>query len=432
MRIGVVPVVDESSGGIYQYSRALLAAMCQLQEGGTLEGDELIALSDDLNAPVIRDLVTRGWETYRLTPKSQPADRLKHWIRGTVADEVLRQMRDTIRYGVHRSRGSRLEPDVVHLDVDLASWLGQLRLDFLVFAGTRMHGVMSAVPYIVAVHDLQHRLQPHFPEILESGGWESREYKYRNATRGSLLTLVDSEVGREDLLAAYEPHGLRSEQVAVLPFTPVPEFSEVSSDREVARIRKLYGLPSQYLFYPAQFWPHKNHGRLVAAIGILALRGLGVHVVLCGGRRSRLQRQTFQMAMGLAEQMGIRNQVHYIGYAPDHDMPALYRGARSLVFPTFFGPTNIPVMEAWAQGCPVVTSNIRGIRDQCGDAALLVNPCDVSALADALERVWIYEDVRQRLIVKGRERLKAFTPARFERRLGDLLGKVKEELTELV
>ena len=176
-------------------------------------------------------------------------------------------------------------------------------------------------------------------------------------------------------------------------------------------------LPQRYLFYPAQFWPHKNHLRLVEALGILRQRDLRVPLVLTGSWSGTLRERTFEKTMSHARSMNVDEQLTVLGYVPDSDMAGLYRGAAALVFPTFFGPTNLPIIEAWALGCPVVTSDIRGIREQVGDAALLADPREPEALAAAIERVWTDEELARELVARGRARVQAFSPEDFRRRL---------------
>ena len=72
----------------------------------------------------------------------------------------------------------------------------------------------------MAIHDLQHRLQPEFPEVSANGEWERREYRFRNGARYATLLLADSEVGKEDLLNFYGPYGVTPDRVKVLPFIP--------------------------------------------------------------------------------------------------------------------------------------------------------------------------------------------------------------------
>ena len=85
-------------------------------------------------------------------------------------------------------------------------------------------------------------------------------------------------------------------------------------------------------------------------------------------------------------------------------MPEFYRRARAMVMPTFFGPTNIPPLEAFALGCPVAVSNIYGIPEQVGDAALLFDPNSVEEIADCIERLWQDDALCASLISKGHAR----------------------------
>ena len=256
----------------------------------------------------------------------------------------------------------------------------------------------TGVPYVMAIHDLQHRLQPEFPEVSANGEWESREYYLRNGARYATLLLADSEVGKEDILNFYGPYGVTPDQVKVLPYLPASCLAVDVSESEQQRVQTTYRLPDRYLFYPAQFWPHKNHSRIVQALGLLKQEHrLKIPVVFCGSYTGEIRERAFHEVMSLSSQLGIEDQLHHLGYIPDEDMSGIYARAVALVMPTFFGPTNIPILEAWAFGCPVLTSDIRGIREQVGDAAVLVNPRSVEAIADGIYRIWTDENLGRML-----------------------------------
>jgi glycosyltransferase involved in cell wall biosynthesis len=195
-------------------------------------------------------------------------------------------------------------------------------------------------------------------------------------------------------------------------------------------VRKLYDLPERFLFYPAQFWPHKNHTRVVQALGALKEEhGLQIPVVFLGSHSGEVRERTFREVMSLSSRLGIEDDVHYLGYLPDEDMSGLYAEAAALVMPTFFGPTNIPVLEAWAFGCPVLTSDIRGIREQVGDAGVVVDPRSVEAIADGIYRLWTDETLANRLADSGRRRLAQYTPDDYRRRLVAILQEAKTRVS---
>jgi len=282
----------------------------------------------------------------------------------------------------------------------------------------------------MAVHDLQHRLQPEFPEVSANGEWEWREYCYRNGTRGSTLLLADSEVGKEDILNFYGPYGVTPDQVKILPFLPACYLATDIARSERQRVRALYRLPERYLFYPAQFWPHKNHARIVQALGLLKQEhGRNIPIVFSGTYTGEIREHTFREVMSLSAQLGLEKEIHYLGYVPDEDMSALYAEAAALIMPTFFGPTNIPIIEAWAFGCPVLTSDIRGVREQVQDAGVLVDPRSVEAIADGIYRLWTDEHLACSLVDLGRQRLASYTPDDYQRRLVAILQEAKARVS---
>jgi len=308
-------------------------------------------------------------------------------------------------------------------------WLHRYGIDLMLYPISSALSFEVGLPYVMAIHDLQHRLQPEFPEVSANGEWERREYCCRNGARYATLLLADSEVGKEDIINGYSPYGVTPDRVKVLPFIPACYLALDVSESERQRVRAMYSLSERYMFYPAQFWPHKNHRRIVQALGLLKqAHQLRIPVVFCGSYDSEIQESTFREVMMFSSQLGLEGEIRYLGYAPDEDMSGLYAGAAALVMPTFFGPTNIPVLEAWAFGCPVLTSDIRGVREQVGDAALLADPTSVEAIADGIHRLWTDRELGRTLFDLGRRRLAAYTPEDYLRRLIEILEEGKERV----
>jgi glycosyltransferase involved in cell wall biosynthesis len=289
-------------------------------------------------------------------------------------------------------------------------------------------GFASGLPFAMVVPDLQHRLNPQFPEVSEGGEAARREYVFRNGIREARSVLVDSYTGKEDVLTFYGGFGLDPQRIDVLPFLTPPYLPSQMSKDEIVRVRDRYRLPEAYIFYPAQLWPHKNHLRLIEALGVLHRQGVEIPLVLCGSHEGELRNQTFDVAMRRAQEVGVADLVRYVGYVPDSDMAGLYAGATALVFPTFFGPTNIPVLEAWQLGCPVITSDIRGIREQVGDAGLLVDPESVDAIAEGIRHVWTNPGLRRTLAGSGHDKLEEYTWPDFESDLHRVLERLRAEV----
>jgi glycosyltransferase involved in cell wall biosynthesis len=197
----------------------------------------------------------------------------------------------------------------------------------------------------------------------------------------------------------------------------------VDPDDQVRQVRKKFLLPERYLFYPAQFWPHKNHEGIVRALGLLRARGRqDICVVFCGMHDGPVYAPTQRAVMRLSADLGVGRQVTTLPYVPDALMAGLYLGSVGLVMPTFFGPTNIPILEAWRMGRPVITSDIRGVRSQAGDAALLVDPSSPEDLAGAMQTLWDDRFLALRLVEAGRRRDASWTAGDFAARLREILS----------
>jgi glycosyltransferase involved in cell wall biosynthesis len=121
--------------------------------------------------------------------------------------------------------------------------------------------------------------------------------------------------------------------------------------------------------------------------------------------------------------------VNYLGFVEGDDLATLYGAADLLVMPSFFGPTNLPIIEAWTARCPVITADIRGIREMCQDAAVLVDPGSVDDIADAIHRLWTDGAARESLVARADERVKSFSPEIFRNALCDVLDEAVRRIS---
>src|SRR5439155_21798789 len=123
-----------------------------------------------------------------------------------------------------------------------------------------------------------------------------------------------------------------------------------------------------------------------------------------------------------ARELGVADRVHVLGFVAEDDLAALYRGAHALLYLSFFGPENLPPLEALALRCPVVCADVPGMSLQLGDAVLFVSPVDPGAIAAGVRRL---EDValRAELTARGRRLAEHRSPR-------DYVTRVLEELSE--
>jgi glycosyltransferase involved in cell wall biosynthesis len=236
-------------------------------------------------------------------------------------------------------------------------------------------------PFIVTVWDLDHRRFPEFPE-----SYADRLFERREKPLGITLTRALAVIANSPWLASciHSLYQVDLSRIIELPFVPslaVRRHAAGSGLTTAEGVRCKYDLPPRYVFYPAFFFPLKNHLYLLE--GLLALErqyGIILHAVFCGGgsplHSAMVKRQVH--ALGMTE------RVHFLGLVPDEDVPALYEGALALVMPAYSGPSNLPPLEAVTVGCPVIYSDLPGCRELMGNAALYCDLADVSSLANHL------------------------------------------------
>jgi glycosyltransferase involved in cell wall biosynthesis len=258
---------------------------------------------------------------------------------------------------------------------------------------------VTDVPSIFHPHDLQH---VHLPEFFTRYQRRRRELEYGTFCRRAALVAVTSEWVRGDVIRHF---GLPPEKVAVVPWAPPTLAYEAPDEATLAEISQRLELPARFIFYPAYAWPHKNHSALFRALSRLRdEEGLTVSLVCTGGESAYATELVSQRhALGLDE------QVRWLGFISTADLRSLFELCDGVVVPTLFEAASGPVWEAFVAGAPVACSNVTSLPAQAGDAAILFDPHDVTALTAAVRRLWLDDSLRRELVRKGRERVRDFT-----------------------
>jgi glycosyltransferase involved in cell wall biosynthesis len=260
----------------------------------------------------------------------------------------------------------------------------------------------TEVPFLTVVWDLQHRLQPFFPEVSRGGEWARREAHFSRLLKRAAAVITGTEAGRQEIAGFYQ---VPEERIHVLPH-PTPRFALAAGG---ATPGDGAGPPRDgHVLYPAQFWPHKNHVSLLQALRLLRDEGLVLPLELVGSDKGNQG-----MVRRLAADLGLAEQVRFRGFVPLEELVALYRGASCLAYPSLFGPENLPPLEAFALGCPVVAADVPGSEEQLGDAALRVDATRPAELAAALHSVHCDAALRAALVERGRARALRFTGHHF-------------------
>ncbi len=386
--------------------------------GYTIEDDILRALIE-LAAESRHFFVILNWEEY---PRSVVSSSRKFQFvnLANLRREQVNKRVSTRLAQVYNKIASRI-PGIPLLSRGRLSWIEQVvrELGLDIIWNVTHHGIYpSNIPFIATVWDLQHRLQPWFPEVSAEGRWHGRERRLCHLIQASCI-IVGTEAGKSEVINFYR---IPPERIKLIPH-PTPTFALNASQHDQRedneQVLDKYNIPSGYLFYPAQFWSHKNHVNLLLAVRLLRdSYGIVFPVVFVG---SDLGNQ--QHVRRVVKQLDLDNQVYFLGFVSQENLVSLYRNAFVLTYVTFFGPENLPPLEAFALGCPVIASNVSGAQEQLGDAALLVDPKDEKQIASAVKLLHDDPTLRQTLVARGTARASRWTGQDFVRAVFAILDE---------
>lgn len=254
--------------------------------------------------------------------------------------------------------------------------------------------------FITTLWDLCHQDDLEFPEVRWHREFERRESNYRAILPRAIAILVESKLTQSHLTQRY---GIDEERVYVTPFKgaiTTQKQLNFSSYTDVD-IKKKYKLDMPYVFYPAQFWAHKNHIYLLEGLKSLEDNfGLKVGAIFSGGDKGNLD-----FIKKNVLKLGLSDSIRFVGFVTNKEMPELYRQSLALVMPTYFGPTNLPPLEAFAMDVPVLYPDKKGLRDQVGNAALLMDLKNSRSMAEHLKNLIEDKELKIEIIKNGRKKL---------------------------
>jgi glycosyltransferase involved in cell wall biosynthesis len=360
----------------------------------------------------------RAKTTHQFIPYSAGISR---HTRGRPAWRARRMAQVAISISVQASRHAQdalLGKRLLHIRTPLQRRLEADGIDLVWFPTTYVEDI--DLPFACTIFDLEHRTKPWFPELSRRGEFERRERLIHRYLPKATRVIVPSQTSREQVVHFY---GVAPENCITLAH-PTPDFAlraAAAPKSDVDTVCAL-GVTPPYLFYPAQFWPHKNH---IAALDTLVetqARGEELSLVLVGSDQGRLESVRRQV-----RDRGLERSVRILGFVDERTLVALYQHAHCLLYLSRFGPENLPPLEALALGCPVVVGFVPGVHEQLGEAALIVDPADPKAIADAVQHVGRPAE-RARLARAGEARARSWTADDYVRGLIAFLDTFEAEL----
>ena len=267
----------------------------------------------------------------------------------------------------------------------LSRALRNLGRDDLFFSPGYNTPLFCRAPFVFTIHDLIH---VYCPESSKRHIQLYYSTVMKRACHAATRILTVSEFSKKQII---DWAGVAPDKVCDVGCGVDPEYRTEGD---------IYGLPFPYVLSVSNRKPHKNDIRVVKAFASASL-DRRMHLVFTGEPLAELVRSI--------EAHGLRSRVDFVGLVPEERLPSLYRGAEALIFPSLYEGFGLPILEAMACGVPVVTSNITGMPEVAGDAAILVDPRSVEQISRAMGHIANDCSVRKQLIQKGISRAAGFS-----------------------
>ena len=364
-KLGVIVLATPDLGGTYQYSQSMLEALRYLR------GYEVTLYGDPSN----QDIVALGYSVRKYT---EPR-----------AMQLL--------YLAANALNLKMGDPFAGEDILLAPTYSLALLN-------------TAKPFAYTLHDLQDNYYP------QNFSWWQRNWRsnlYGQLSGRAARIICESEFVKSDIARILK---VAAEKVAVIAAPPLRQAAAEFSSAELENVRSRLGLPNRFVFYPAQFWPHKNHLRLIDAFKQVVAREPDLKLVLTGRKRN-----AYEAVIRAVAEAGLQEKIQYLGYVQQADLQAIYHLAVALVMPSLFESVSIPIYEALQAGTPVAASNILSFPEQVGEAGLFFDPFSSSSIAECILRLANDPEFAKTLGKRGREKMASMTPQRYCDQLQQLI-----------
>ncbi|MEM6723152.1 MAG: glycosyltransferase family 1 protein [Bacteroidota bacterium] len=256
----------------------------------------------------------------------------------------------------------------------------------------------TSTPTLLVIHDISFK---HYPKYIPFAERKYYDYFMPRFVKKAQRIATVSEYSKQDIAEHYT---VSTDKIDVVYNGVNPEFSPLSAD-EQQTVREKFEDGNPFFLYVGSVHPRKNVGRLIQAFDrFKATSGSPIQLLLGG----RMAWQTTEVEQ-IYSASPYRSDIHFLGRLSESDLIRLTASAFALTFVSILEGFGIPILEAMQCDAPVITSNITSMPEVAGDAAILVDPFSVDDIAEGMLKLWNEESLRKELILKGRDRLNAFS-----------------------
>ncbi len=255
--------------------------------------------------------------------------------------------------------------------------------------------IFQKIKMVSTVLDTCHKDFPEFDELNSFQTFQYREFLNKEILPRSILIITESKELENKISINYN---IDKSRIIVIPNIPSSLSLDELSDSFKDKMKTKFKLDKNFYFYPAQFWPHKNHFLILSSVKILKEKyNKIINVVFCGFDKKKHK----NFIKKKIKELDIGKNIKIFDYLSHNEVNCLLRISNGLIMPTFLGPTNMPPVEAWNAKIPVLYSSL--LKGHGKNSALYFNPYSPEELAEKILELDL-QDTKEILIKNGIKR----------------------------
>ena len=262
--------------------------------------------------------------------------------------------------------------------------------------------VLKKIDFITSYWDMAHLEYPLFPECKENyHSISAREYIYKNLADNSLYVLTDSKEGMKNFSSRYNVNEKKLRIIYSEPSNQILKKYKTKENLNDEILKKFNLLNKKFIFYPAQYWAHKNHIYILEALKLMHDKNsdLEITAVFCGFDKNNLD-----YLKSISKKLSIQNNVIFLNFLNEEELFIFYKNSFAIVVPTYFGPTNHLPIEGFYFEKPVFYSDIWSETEQVKGAVIKIDLNNPNDLADKLSSLYINKDLQVEFKQKSKEK----------------------------
>jgi len=355
-----IPSIRKEEGGTYQYSVALLKILAKANLPY-----RFFVLCNNPSGDVKK--IVEEYGNFKFTRNSSPAYSRSKLIVFRLVNALFRRLGLKYRLKVKDLY------DYIILENDI----------HIIHTPTQSVVKKEGVKSIATLHDVQ---ELHYPEFFTSSQRAKRAVKFKKSIDGADAVVVSYDHVKKDIVKYFDKP--ESQVHTILLDMQDLWFSRVVPSGE--QVLNKSKLPINFLLYPASSWEHKNHLNLIRAVK--EANNPEIHLICTGHPTAHYH----QEISPLIEELGLTNNVRFLGIVSDEELLELYQKCRAVVVPTLYEAGSFPLMESILIGIPVICSNATSLPETIGNNSFVFDPLNCADMALKITKIWGDEHYRER------------------------------------